>query len=230
MSARAWKQKKPTPLDRGPPLHVNSPLICTRKHQTENSPYLATLPQVSPPSDVWETSTEIPYWWRVTTQIWVVIVPRGKFDSTHQKQYPDLGSDASSVWLFESNFPRGTTNQKHSLYKGLIEPHFDYCNAVWYGLIQQLSEKLQKLQNCSIRVITKSSHDTSSRFLLNSLGWDNLSVRRAKQKAHLMYKCVKHLALAYLCNLFCPKNTELLFSQREEKINAPKTKNWLPEA
>ena len=26
------------------------------------------------------------------------------------------------------------------------------------------------------------------------------------------------------------KNTELLFSQREEKINAPKTKNWLPEA
>ena len=27
----------------------------------------------------------------------------------------------------------------------------------------------------AIRVITKSSHDTSSRFLLNSLGWDNLS-------------------------------------------------------
>ena len=111
------------------------------------------------------------------------------------------------------------------IHKGLIEPHFDYYSAVWDGLTQQLSEKLQKLQNCSIRVITKSSHDTSSRFLLNSLGWDNLSVRRAKQKAHLMYKCVKHLALAYLCNLFCPKNTELLFSQREEKINAPKTKN-----
>ena len=26
MSPRAWKQKKPTPLDRGPPLHVNRPL------------------------------------------------------------------------------------------------------------------------------------------------------------------------------------------------------------
>ena len=24
-------------------------------------------PLVSPPNDVWETSTEIPYWWRVTT-------------------------------------------------------------------------------------------------------------------------------------------------------------------
>ena len=25
--SRAWKQKKPTPLDRGPPLHVNRPLV-----------------------------------------------------------------------------------------------------------------------------------------------------------------------------------------------------------
>ena len=25
VSLRAWKQKKPTPLDRGPPLHVNRP-------------------------------------------------------------------------------------------------------------------------------------------------------------------------------------------------------------
>ena len=39
------------------------------------------------------------------------------------------------------------------IYKGLIEPHFDYCSAVWDGLTQQLSEKLQKLQNRAIRVI-----------------------------------------------------------------------------
>ena len=52
------------------------------------------------------------------------------------------------------------------IYKCLIEPHFDYCSAVWDGFTQQLSKKLQKLQN---RAITKSSYDTS-RFLLNSLG------------------------------------------------------------
>ena len=28
------------------------------------------------------------------------------------------------------------------IYKGLIEPHFDYCSAVWDDLTQQLSEKL----------------------------------------------------------------------------------------
>ena len=29
---------------------------------------------VSPPNDVWETSTEIPYWWRAMTQIWRVFL------------------------------------------------------------------------------------------------------------------------------------------------------------
>ena len=72
------------------------------------------------------------------------------------------------------------------IYNGLIKPHFDHCSAVWDGLTQQLSEKLQTLQNRAIWVITKSSYDTSARFLLNSLGWDNLSVRRVKQKANLM--------------------------------------------
>ena len=29
----------------------------------------------------------------------IAAVPREKFDSTNQKHYPDLGSDASSVWI-----------------------------------------------------------------------------------------------------------------------------------
>ena len=59
------------------------------------------------------------------------------------------------------------------IHKGLIEPHLDYCSAVWDGLTRQFTEKVvQKLQNRTIRVITKSSasYDTSSRFLLDLLG------------------------------------------------------------
>ena len=41
------------------------------------------------------------------------------------------------------------------IYKGLIAPHFEYCTAVWDGFTQQLSEKLQKLQNRAIRDITR---------------------------------------------------------------------------
>ena len=52
----------------------------------ENSRHLTTPPLVSPRNDIWETSSEIPYWWRVATQIWVVplilIVPLEKFAFT----------------------------------------------------------------------------------------------------------------------------------------------------
>ena len=94
------------------------------------------------------------------------------------KKYPGIGA-LKRVRLFIS------MHTAIKIHKGLIELHFDYCRAVWDGLTQQLSDKLQKLQNRAIRVITRSSYNTSSRFLLNSLGWDNLSVRRAKQKANL---------------------------------------------
>jgi len=105
--------------------------------------------------------------------------------------------------------------------KGLIKPHFDYCSAVCDGLTQQLSEKLQKIQNCAIRVITKSSYDTSSR-LLNSLGWDNFSDRRAKQKANLMYKCINNLAPAYLYNLFVPRTPNYDFHNAKKTLLLPK--------
>ena len=79
--------------------------------------------------------------------------------------------------LFERVRPFVSMHTTIKIYKGLIEPHFDYCSAVWYGLTQQLSEKLQKLQNRVIGVITKSSYKE----ILNSLGWDKLSATRAKQ-------------------------------------------------
>ena len=36
--------------------------------------HLATTPLVSPPNEIWESSVEIPYWWCITTQIWVVLL------------------------------------------------------------------------------------------------------------------------------------------------------------
>ena len=56
---------------------------------------------VSPRNDGWETSTEIPYWWRVTTHIWVVLLIDWRKFSANQKHYPDLGRTvASSKWNF----------------------------------------------------------------------------------------------------------------------------------
>ena len=108
------------------------------------------------------------------------------------------------------------------IYKGLIEPHFDYCSVVWDGLSQQLCEKLQKLQNRAARVITKSSYNTNSSYLLNSLSWDNLSVRRTKQKANLMYKCDNKLAPNYLCNMFTTRTLPFDLCDASQKLYLPK--------
>ena len=69
------------------------------------------------------------------------------------------------------------------VYNSLIQPHFDYCSLVWDGLSDQLSDKLQKLQNRAARVILKANYGTSSSLLLDILKWDKLVIRRKKHKA-----------------------------------------------
>ena len=44
---------------------------------------------------------------------------REKFASTNQKQHPDLGSDASSVWNFYSRF----SDRRHFAWKTAIASH-----------------------------------------------------------------------------------------------------------
>ena len=52
----------------------NSYTMTIRKLAWENSWHFATQALVSPRNNVWGTRAEIPYWWRATIQIWVVIL------------------------------------------------------------------------------------------------------------------------------------------------------------
>ena len=62
-------EKKPPPKN-----YSTRPLIPPARLGWENSRPFAAPPLVSSRNDVWETSAEIPYWWRVTTQMWVVLL------------------------------------------------------------------------------------------------------------------------------------------------------------
>ena len=62
-------------------------------------------------------------------------------------------------------------------------------------------DKLQKLQNRAARVITRSGYDVSAKHLI-SLRQDNLTKRRKKLKATLMFKILNGLAPDYLQDLF----------------------------
>ena len=57
-----------------------------------------------PRNDVWETRAEIPYWWRVTTQIRVVLLIGWSKFSTNQKHCSDWVTKAPSVSNFCARF------------------------------------------------------------------------------------------------------------------------------
>ena len=69
-----------------------------------SQPFMMRL-MVFPHNDIWEKSTEIPYWWHIITQIWVVLLIGWKFASSNPKPYPDLGSNVSSVGNLCACFP-----------------------------------------------------------------------------------------------------------------------------
>ena len=136
---------------------------------------------------------------------------------------------SSAIGAFKRIRPFISINTALQVCQALIEPQFDYCSCVCRdGLNESLSNKLPKLQNRATRVITKSNYDASAGYLLENLHWDNLSVRRKKLKAILMFKTLKPFTPAYMWDLFTSRSTEYNLRNAEAKLNLPKPRtNYL---
>jgi len=76
---------------------------------------------------------------------------------------------------------------------------FDYCSVFWGNCAKTLSDKLQRLQNRAVRVLTQSNYDADANQLLTELGWDNLETR---SQAEMVYKSLNGLAPNYLSSKF----------------------------
>ena len=114
------------------------------------------------------------------------------------------------------------------IYNALIQPHFDYCAPVWDGLSSYLCEKLQKLQNRAARVILQANCEVNSSLLLETLKWDQLSLRRRKHKAIMMFKSLNGLAPVYLQDLFGERHTDYHLRDSFHKLNLSKPRtNYL---
>ena len=99
-----------------------------------------------------------------------------------------LKNISSGIGALKRIRPFISQNIAVQIYKALIEPHFEYCGPIWHGINNKLNDKLPKLQNRAARAITQSNFDTSSSYLRNLLGWDDLSTRRDKQLSIAMFK------------------------------------------
>ena len=87
-------------------------------------------------------------------------------------------------------------------YKTLVQPYFEYCSQAWGGLGSTLSDKLQRLQNRAVRIITKCGYDVRSHILLQNLNLKNLEIRRNQQLVTLMFKVRNAMAPSSISNLF----------------------------
>ena len=116
------------------------------------------------------------------------------------------------------------------VYTALIQPHFDYCCSVWDELGDTLATKLQKLQNRTARVITRSSYDADAGALLTLYNWIISIIRRKKIKAQLMFKILKGNAPSYPKSFFSVRIRTFEYDVRnnQSKLNIPKPRtNYL---
>ena len=95
------------------------------------------------------------------------------------------------------------------LYRTLIEPH-------------SITAELCGRSKYRIRVITKSDFYSSATTLRTSLGWDDLSTRRKKVKAKLIFKTVINQTPEYLQGLFIPFSTDYGLRDKENTFCLPR--------
>ena len=92
-----------------------------------------------------------------------------------------------------------TSYATKSLVNGLVTSRLDYCNALLYGVPQTLMAKLQRVQNCAARIVTRRSRFDHISPVLKDLHW--LPVHRRVQFKTLLYIkpfTSRHLAICQI--------------------------------
>ena len=84
------------------------------------------------------------------------------------------------------------------IYKGIVEPNFNYCCSAWGSCGTTKLNKLQKLQNIAARAVMNSAFDSSATSLIQDLGWPTIEELIHRGTSVLVYKCLHKLAPDYL--------------------------------
>jgi hypothetical protein len=88
-----------------------------------------------------------------------------------------------------------------SLATALVTSRLDYCNSLLYGTAEKDIQKLQRVQNCLARVVTRSPPLTRSLPLLKSLHWLPVRFRLSYKVRLLTFKAIHFQQPSYLRNM-----------------------------
>ena len=94
-----------------------------------------------------------------------------------------------------------TQEATETLVNALITSRLDYCNAILYGLNEDLLKRLQLVQNNAARLVLKKKKHDHVTPLLKKLHWLPVKYRIQYKLNLLTFKCIHNIAPTYLSKL-----------------------------
>ena len=94
------------------------------------------------------------------------------------------------------------TSTLNDMYKGVVEPHLNYCRSVLGSCGTTRLDKLQKLQNRAARIVTNTDFDTSAAPLIQVLGWSTVETLILRETSTIAFTFLNNPAPEYLSGCF----------------------------
>ena len=112
----------------------------------------------------------------------------------------------------------------------LVSSRLDYCYSILYNSPNREINKVQSVQNCLARVVTRSPRFCSVTPLLKSLHWLPVQFRIKHKICTLTYKEIHSCQPVYLHNLLKPLNrTRNLRSSNDDQLVVPRVSSKIGE-
>ena len=109
--------------------------------------------------------------------------------------------------MFTRIRPLITLEAANRLYKAMVLPVLDYCDAVWHECGQGNSAKIERLQRRAARIVYfKAASNLSTDQIITKLGWKPLYSRRQENILRFVNQCIANRVPRYLFNYFNVRN------------------------
>ena len=106
--------------------------------------------------------------------------------------------------------PSLTLEAANRLYKAMVLPVLDYCDAVWHECGQGNSDKIERLQRRAARIVYfKAASKLSTDQIMTKLGLEPLYYKRRPHILRFVNECIANRVPRYIFNYFNVRNRDI---------------------